>query len=90
MMEYGYGGGGGWMWVFGGLMMIGLIVLIGVATYAFITMNKHTHHSHAVADGPANPDPGGRVRIRQLLDERYARGELTTEEYTERLRTLGL
>jgi uncharacterized membrane protein len=29
-------------------------------------------------------------RSRQILDERYARGELTTQEYTERERTLGL
>jgi len=26
---------------------------------------------------------------RQILDERYARGELTTEEYRERVETLG-
>jgi putative membrane protein len=26
---------------------------------------------------------------RQILDERYARGELDTEEYRERLQTLG-
>jgi uncharacterized membrane protein len=25
-----------------------------------------------------------------VLDERYARGEMTSEEYTERLHTLGL
>jgi putative membrane protein len=30
-----------------------------------------------------------RSRARQVLDERYARGEITTEEYRERLRALG-
>ncbi|MGA6093785.1 SHOCT domain-containing protein [Microbacterium sp. NPDC079356] len=27
---------------------------------------------------------------KQILDERYAKGELTSEEYRERLATLGL
>jgi putative membrane protein len=32
---------------------------------------------------------GRRSAARQILDERFARGELTTEEYAERLRALG-
>ena len=35
-------------------------------------------------------DPGGRRPARQILDERYARGEMTTDEYTERLHTLAM
>ena len=29
------------------------------------------------------------MRARQILQERYARGEIDTEEYQERLRNLG-
>ena len=86
MMGYGYDGGGGWMWVFGGLMMLGVLVLIGLAVWAVIAAT-HRGASTAVTS-PA--EAGGRTRTRQVLDERYARGEMNSEEYTERLHTLGL
>ncbi|MBA4103835.1 MAG: hypothetical protein C0488_16640, partial [Arthrobacter sp.] len=36
------------------------------------------------------PGPeAGRTRAQQILDERFARGELSEEEYRERLRVLG-
>ena len=37
VMGYGYNDGGVWMWVFGGLMMIGVVVLIGLAVWAVVT-----------------------------------------------------
>ena len=33
--------------------------------------------------------PQGLSHAREIFDERYARGELSTEEYRERLQTLG-
>ena len=86
MMGYGYDGGGGWMWVFGGLMMLGVLVLIGVAVWAVIAATNRGASTAA----PAPVDVGGRSRTRQVLDERYSRGEMNSEEYTERLNTLGL
>ena len=86
MMGYGYDGGGAWMWVFGGLMMVGVLVLIGLVVWA-VTAATNRGGSTA-ASSPV--DVGGRTRTRQVLDERYARGELNSEEYTERLHTLGL
>ncbi len=82
MRGYDYAGGGGvWMWVFGGLM----IVLIAVGVWAVIAATNRGKH------GPTAPaDTGGRARTRQVLDERYARGEMNSEEYTKRLHTLGL
>jgi len=44
--------------------------------------------ARTAATSPA--DVSGRARTRQVLDERYARGEIDSEEYTERLHTLGL
>jgi putative membrane protein len=86
MMDYGYGGGG-WIWAFGGLMMIGVLVLVGLAAWAVIAATRRESTTAAVST-PA--DVGGRQRTRQILDERYARGEMNSEEYTERLHTLGL
>jgi len=85
-MGYGYDGGGGWMWVFGGLMMLGVLVLIGLAVWAVTAATNRGHTTAATSPAEA----GGRTRTRQMLDERYARGEIDSEEYTERLHTLGL
>ena len=35
-MGYGYDGGGVWMWVFGGLMMVGVLLVIGVVVWAIM------------------------------------------------------
>jgi len=85
VMGYGYGGGG-WMWIFGGLMMLGVLVLIGLAVWAIIAGTNR--EARTAATSPV--DVSGRARTRQVLDERYARGEIDSEEYTERLHTLGL
>ena len=86
MMGYGYDGGGAWMWVFGGLMMLGVLVLIGLAVWAVVAANNRGPTTASTSP----VDVGGRARPRQVLDERYARGEIDSEEYTERLHTLGL
>ena len=87
MMGYGYNDGGLWMWVFGGLMMVGVVVLVGLAVWAVV---HATSRGTGVRTAPESSPTGGRERTRQVLDERYARGEIDSEEYTERLHTLGL
>jgi putative membrane protein len=89
MMGDGYNDGGGWMWVFGGLMILGVLVLIGLVVWAVVTVTNRPDRGATTPAG-STIDPGGRARIKQVLDERYARGELNTDEYTERLHTLGL
>jgi putative membrane protein len=80
----GYGFGGVWMWLFGLLVLLGVALLVVVAVRAF----------GGGISGPASPDdardttPPRQSRAREILDERYARGELTTEEYRERLQAL--
>lgn len=71
------GWGGGWAWLWWLLLLAGIITLIVVAILGL----TRGFPSRDIRDG-------GRSRARDLLDERYARGELTTEEYHERLTEL--
>jgi len=66
------GWGGGWMWLWGALMM----VIVAIAIVWLV---------RAAASGTRGHAPSGSDRARAILAERYARGELTTEEYRERL-----
>ena len=66
------GWGDGWMWLWGALMM----AIVAVAIVLLV---------RAAARNPRGSSPTGEDRARAILAERYARGELTTEEYRERL-----
>jgi putative membrane protein len=63
-------GGWGWMWLVGLLSMLLLAVLV-VVVWAL------------TRSGTDRPDPT--TNARQILNERYARGEISTDEYHERL-----
>jgi putative membrane protein len=80
----GYGMGMGWGWLFGLLMLVGVILLVVLAVRA---LGGGITRGVGGAGSPAQSP--GRSRAREVLDERYARGEITTEEYRERLQTLG-
>lgn len=54
----------------------GLVAVAGLAVLIVVIVR-------AASGGVAAKTP------RQILDERYAKGELTTQEYTERLTVLG-
>lgn len=73
---YGYGT----MWPMG-VMMAGWLALTALVVAIVVW---------AVVRG-ARPSagPDGNETARRLLAERYAKGELDTEEYTKRLATLG-
>lgn len=90
MMVYGYGGGGGWMWGFAGLMLVGALVLIALAVWAIVTSTDRARQPAGDLGTPVLENAAGRYRTRQVLDERYARGEMTADDYTDRLHTLGL
>lgn len=82
--EHGMSG----MWVFG---LLGLVLLLGIVLLVVLAVRDgpgfgRRASSSITAEGPQQPrrdDP------RQVLDHRYARGELDTEEYRERVKTLG-
>lgn len=93
-MDYGYGQSNSGMWIFGGLMMLGMVALVGVAVWAVLTVRHRPHHAGGVDDRGVREHDGtsdarGRAKVKQILDERYAHGELTADDYAERLRTLG-
>jgi putative membrane protein len=64
---------GGWMWLWWLLLFGGLLAVTWGVARAFTTGSR----------------PRDERTPREILDRRYARGELTTEEYQERLRVLG-
>ena len=71
-------GGGWWMVIWGTLMMVGLVVLI-------VWLVRNTGWSGSA--GTSGEDP--LASARRILGERYARGELSTEEYRDRVEQLG-
>jgi putative membrane protein len=74
-MMFGYGVGfGGWLWMLGGLLvMVGIVVLIVWA------LGAGTHPREDVQ----RPTP------LEILRERYARGEITQEQFEQAKKTLG-
>jgi len=82
-MMWGYGWDMGWMWLFGLLALVGVALLVLLAVRAF-----GGGVSGGVTRNPGAPSTG-KSRARQILDERFAKGELTGEQYRENLHTLG-
>lgn len=80
----GNGWGMGWMWFIWPLVVLAIVLLVVLAVRGTTSRPEH--------GGEAAPPPApqsGRSRAQDILDERYARGEITDEEYQERLRHLG-
>lgn len=74
MFGYGYGGGpGGWLWMFGGLVVLVGIVLLVVWAFGG-AMRTWRDDAH--------PTP------LEILRERYARGEITQEQFEQAKRLL--
>lgn len=66
----------GWMWIWPTLILVGLIIL----GYLGILLAQR-RASSSLAGGPST--------ARQILDERFARGEIEEEEYRRRKAELG-
>ena len=80
MMNWGNGIGGFGMllMIFGNLLLWGLIIA-GVVMLVRYLVGTGPSRAPAAGEGPSP---------RQLLAERFARGEIDEEEYTRRLRVL--
>ena len=79
----GNGWGMGWMWFIWPLVILGIVLL---AVFLRGTTSRPPGHGGEAAS--PRREESGRSRAQEILDERYARGELTDEEYQERLRHL--
>ena len=90
MMGY-YGNGFGWMWLWGLLFLVGIAVLVLLAVRLFTGgSNRGGPANYGPAPyGTRGTPPGGKSQARLILDERFARGELTAEQYRENRKVLG-
>ncbi|TFC17644.1 SHOCT domain-containing protein [Cryobacterium algoritolerans] len=90
-MMYGYGGGMGWAWVFGLLALVGIALLVVLMVRLFSGgVDRNTPDPRNAPDPRTLPAGSpGRSRARQILDERFAQGDLTAEQYREQVQVLG-
>lgn len=65
------GWGSGWMWLWGALVVVACVAIAAFVVWLIARDRGATGT--------------GQSRARQILDERYARGEISTEEYRERV-----
>jgi putative membrane protein len=72
--RHGWGSGGGWAWLWGPILLLWVALIATVVWF--------------VARAARPRERSGVDRARDVLAERYARGELTTDEYRERLEQL--
>ena len=77
---YGMGGSGG-PWLFVTLLILG-VALIGVLAI-------RTLGGGIGPDRDSQARPTDRSRAREILDERYARGDIDADEYNRRLAVMG-
>ena len=81
MMGYGGWGSGGWMMLFGGIFWLVLLVL---AVTAIVWIVRTPWHSHFPPPPRADRGSAGL----DILEERYARGEINRDEYLQRKRDI--
>ena len=74
--------GGGMMWVWFLMMLFGLVVFVGIILLAVWAVTRFTGSDHPRPGSTSNSPEDPLV----ILQRRYARGEITREEY-ERIRS---
>ncbi len=80
--------GGGWgagSWIGMGL---GMIVFWGLVIYAIVALLRWTRKDRQPSGSGTPPTALGATGALQTLDERFARGDLTEEEYRHSRETL--
>ena len=84
-MMWGNSFGMGSGWLFGALIMVGVVLLVIVLVRMFGRSRRDDTGGAAKSEAVRGADK----TARQILDERYAEGDLSTEEYRDRLGVLG-
>jgi len=85
-MMWGYGGDMGWSWLVG---LFGLLILVGIVLLVVLTVRVFSGGSSRAGNSDLHGPTQGPSRARQILDERFAKGELTADQYQEQVRVLG-
>lgn len=81
-MFYGFGGLSRHMvWGGGIFMMIVGLILLGLFIYGIVILTRHREPNQPVTNSFAHQDIGNALNI---LNERYARGEVNEEEYARK------
>ena len=81
MMRYNWAGPGDWVWMIGGLLF--LIALIVLVVWVVNTLMKGDRPSRGPSADPSRPTPT------DILRERFARGEITEEQFEQAKKVLG-
>ena len=84
---YDMNGGMGWGWIFAIVAIAGIVLLV-VLVVRLVGGGIRRGPSPTSAPAVDVSAPVGRSRARQILTERYARGEIDNAEYQERLQHL--
>ncbi|MDJ0325320.1 SHOCT domain-containing protein [Cryobacterium sp. PH31-AA6] len=84
-MMWGNGNNMAWGWPVGLLILAAVVVLVVWAIRAFAGGPDRGGRG---GDGPVDSGRGERSQARQILDDRFAKGELNEVEYRERLKVL--
>jgi putative membrane protein len=78
MMGYDWAGGSGWLWMLGGLLLV-----IGIIVLVVWMVTRASRAGETPTPGPSGPTPN------QILSERFARGEITEQEFDQAKKALG-
>lgn len=73
----GWGGWGGWI-----MMSLAMVVFWGLVIFAVVAIFRGTSKDSERGDRVTHPDP------MQILDERFARGEIDVDDYHARREVL--
>lgn len=79
-----FSGGMGSMWLFGLLALVGVTLLV----ILLVRLIGGGVRGNAPSNDVSGEGRADRNRAHQILDERLAKGELSVEEYRQRLQTL--
>jgi uncharacterized membrane protein len=80
-------GGGGWLW---SLLVLGLVGVIVYFVSREVTLRRLTHRSAPPpSPGPYTTPPPARAEPLDILRERFARGDITLDEFEAAKRALG-
>jgi putative membrane protein len=83
---YGMDNNGGWWWLAMALMMIVLVGGIIAVAVALVRRGNHPPQPTQPATPPATS--ATKPTARDILDERFARGEIEADDYRQRVETL--